>query len=275
VLPEDLAGRCYSTVSKSASVKLTFIGLNSWLVNIDGFQILIDPWLVEAIVLYGSPWMFEAKHVEPPCYTPATLPSIDLILISQSLDDHCHQPTLAQLSKQIPVIAAPSAVKTIEKLGYDRVIGLAPWQTYRLNDQVEITATPGAKIQLQVENGFLVKSLANNRTLYYEPHLAIDPVTIDHLSKLGKIDTIIAPIVGQIFPLLGKVIMNSQDAFQLASALQPQWYLPTAMGEINVQGILPQLTQSDGSIDEFTKLLAHSKLSTQLIIPQPGETVPV
>lgn len=275
MLPEDLAGRCYSTVSKSASVKLTFIGLNSWLVNIDGFQILIDPWLVEAIVLYGSPWMFEAKHVEPPCYTPATLPSIDLILISQSLDDHCHQPTLAQLSKQIPVIAAPSAVKTIEKLGYDRVIGLAPWQTYRLNDQVEITATPGAKIQLQVENGFLVKSLANNRTLYYEPHLAIDPVTIDHLSKLGKIDTIIAPIVGQIFPLLGKVIMNSQDAFQLASALQPQWYLPTAMGEINVQGILPQLTQSDGSIDEFTKLLAHSKLSTQLIIPQPGETVPV
>lgn len=275
MLPEDLAGRCYSTVSKSASVKLTFIGLNSWLVNIDGFQILIDPWLVEAIVLYGSPWMFEAKHVEPPCYTPATLPSIDLILISQSLDDHCHQPTLAQLSKQIPVIAAPSAVKTIEKLGYDRVIGLAPWQTYRLNDQVEITSTPGAKIQLQVENGFLVKSLANNRTLYYEPHLAIDPVTIDHLSKLGKIDTIIAPIVGQIFPLLGKVIMNSQDAFQLASALQPQWYLPTAMGEINVQGILPQLTQSDGSIDEFTKLLAHSKLSTQLIIPQPGETVPV
>jgi L-ascorbate metabolism protein UlaG (beta-lactamase superfamily) len=275
VLPEDFAGRCCSTVSKSASVKLTFIGLNSWLVDIDGFQILIDPWLVETIVLYGSPWMFEAKHVEQPCYTPATLPSIDLILISQSLDDHCHQPTLAQLSKQIPVIAAPSAVKTIEKLGYDQVIGLAPWQTYRLNDQVEITATPGAKIQFQVENGFLVKSLANNRTLYYEPHLAINPVTIDRLSKLGKIDTVIAPIVGQIFPLLGKVIMNSQDAFQLASALQPQWYLPTAMGEINVQGILPQLTQSDGSIDEFTKLLAQSKLSTQLIMPQPGETVPV
>ncbi len=275
MLPEDLAGRCCSTVSKSASVKLTFIGLNSWLVDIDGLQILIDPWLVDSIVFYGSPWLFEAKHVTPPCYTLETLPSIDLILISQSLDDHCHQPTLAQLSKQIPVIAAPSAVKTIEKLGYDQVIGLAPWQIYRLKDQVEITATPGAKIQLQVENGFLVKSLANNRTLYYEPHLAIDPGTIDRLNKLGKIDTIIAPIVGQIFPLLGKVIMNSQDAFQLASALQPQWYLPTAMGEINVQGILPQLTQSDGSINEFTKLLAQSKLSTQLIMPQPGETVPV
>jgi L-ascorbate metabolism protein UlaG (beta-lactamase superfamily) len=263
------------TVSKSTSVKLTFIGLNSWLLKIDDLQILIDPWLVDPIVFYGSPWLFEVKHIQPPCYTPATLPSIDLILISQSLDDHCHQPTLAQLSKQILVIAAPSAVKTIEKLGYDRVISLAPWQSYQLNDQIEITATPGAKIQMQVENGFLIKSLANDQTLYYEPHLAIDPATIDRLSKLGKIDTIIAPIVGQMFPLLGKVIMNAQDAFQLAAALQPQWYLPTAMGEIDVQGILPQLTQADGSIAEFTQLLAQSKISTQLLMPQPGETVSV
>jgi L-ascorbate metabolism protein UlaG (beta-lactamase superfamily) len=264
-----------STFPPSTSVKLTFIGLNSWLLDLDGLRILIDPWLVDAIVLYGSPWMFEAKHVTPPCYTPETLPSIDLILISQSLDDHCHQPTLAQLSKQIPVVAAPSAVKTIESLGFDQVISLAPWQTYRLNNRVEIIATPGAKIQMQVENGFLVKSLANNQTLYYEPHLAIDSGMIDRLSKLGKIDTIIAPIIGQIFPLLGKVIMNAQDAFQLATALEPAYYLPTAMGAIDVQGVLPRLTRSVGSINEFTELLAQSPLPTQLLMPQPGETVSV
>jgi L-ascorbate metabolism protein UlaG (beta-lactamase superfamily) len=256
-------------------VKLTFIGLNSWLLNVDDLQILIDPWLVDSIVFYGSPWMFEAKHVQPPCYTPATLPSIDLILITQSLDDHCHQPTLAQLSKQIPVVAAPSAVKIVENLGYDRVIRLAPWETYILNEKVEITATPGAKIQTRLENGFLVKSLQTSKTLYYEPHLATDRATIDRLSKLGKIDTIIAPIIGQIFPLLGKVIMNAQDAFRLAEALQPHWYLPTAMGEITANGILPQLTRSDGSIADFTKLLAQSQISTQLLMPQPGETVSV
>ncbi len=256
-------------------MKLTFIGLNSWLLTVDGFQILIDPWLVDSIVFYGSPWMFEAKHVTPPCYTPETLPPIDLILITQSLDDHCHQPTLAQLSKQIRVVAAPSAVKIVESLGYDRVTRLAPWETYLLNEKVEITATPGAKIQTTLENGFLIKSLQNGKTLYYEPHLATDRATIDRISKQAKINTIIAPIVGQIFPLLGKVIMNAQDAFQLAQALQPQWYLPTATGEIDVKGILPQLTKSDGSIDEFGQLLAQSQLSTQLLMPQPGETVSV
>jgi L-ascorbate metabolism protein UlaG (beta-lactamase superfamily) len=252
-------------------VKLTFIGLNSWLLTIADLQILIDPWLVDSIVLYNSPWLFEVKHIEPPCYTPATLPKIDLILISQSLDDHCHQPTLAQLSKQIPVVAAPSAVKTIEKLGYDRVISLAPWETYTLNEQVEITATPGAMIQLQVENGFLVKSLETNKSLYYEPHLATDPATIDRIAKLTNVEIIIAPIVGQIFPLLGKVIMNPDDAFKLTSALQPHWYLPTAVGEVDANGILPQLTRSIGTIDEFSQLLAKSKISTQLRIPQPGE----
>ena len=268
--------RCWQivpTVSNLPSVKLTFIGLNSWLLNIDDVQILIDPWLVDSIVFYGAPWLFKVEHVEPPCYTPETLPSIDLILITQNLDDHCHPATLAQLSKQIPVIAAPSAVKIVEKLGYDRVIPLAPWQTYSLDDRVEITATPGAKIQGQTENGFLLKSIQTDKTLYYEPHLSTDRSTIDRIGKLAKIDTIIAPIVGQIFPLLGKVIMNSQDAFNLASALQPQWYLPTAMGEIDARGILPQLTRSDGSIEEFTKLLAQSQIPTQLLMPQPGETV--
>jgi L-ascorbate metabolism protein UlaG (beta-lactamase superfamily) len=254
-------------------VKLTFIGLNSWLLNIADVQILIDPWLVDSIVFYGSPWLFEAKHIEPPCFTPTTLPSIDLILISQSLDDHCHQPTLAQLSKQIPVVAAPSAVRTIEKLGYDRVISLAPWATYTFDERIEITATPGAKIQTQLENGFLVKSIQTDRTLYYEPHLATDAMTIDRLSKIGKIDTIIAPIIGQIFPLLGKVIMNPQDALALTMALKPHWYLPTAMGEIHANGILPQLTRSTGTIDEFIQLLDRSESETQLLIPRSGETV--
>ena len=252
-------------------MKLTFIGLNSWLLTIADLQILIDPWLVDSIVFYGAPWLFEVKQIEPPCYTPATLPKIDLILISQSLDDHCHQPTLAQLSKQIPVVAAPSAVKTIEQLGYDRVIPLAPWQTYLLDERVEITATPGAMIQLQVENGFLVKSLQTNKSLYYEPHLATDAATIDRIVKLANVEIVIAPIVGQIFPLLGKVIMNPQDAFKLAVALQPHWYLPTATSEVEAKGILPQLTRSIGTIDEFTQLLAQSKISTQLLIPQPGE----
>jgi L-ascorbate metabolism protein UlaG (beta-lactamase superfamily) len=256
-------------------VKLTFIGLNSWLLNIDDLHILIDPWLVDPIVFYGSPWLFEVKHLQPPCYTPATLPPIDLILISQSLDDHCHQPTLAQLSKQIPVVAAPSAVNIISQLGFEQVISLAPWEIYRFNEAIEITATPGAKIQLRIENGFVVKSLHTSQSIYYEPHLAIDPTTIDRLSQLGQINAIIAPIVGQIFPLLGKVIMNSQDAFQLAAALTPQWYLPTAMGEVNVNGLLPQLTQADGSIAEFKQLLTQSALSTQLLIPQLGETVSV
>jgi L-ascorbate metabolism protein UlaG (beta-lactamase superfamily) len=253
-------------------MKLTFIGLNSWLLTIADLQILIDPWLVDALVLY-SPWLFKAKHLEPTCYTPETLPPIDLILIAQSLADHCHQPTLARLSKQIPAIVAPGAANTLIKLGYDRVISLSPWQDYTYNDRLKITATPGANIQGQVENGFLVESIETGKILYYEPHLATDPATIDRLKQIGNIDTIIAPVVGQIFPLLGRVIMNSQDAFNLATALEPQWYLPTALGAVDTSGILPQLTRSTGTLAEFAAMLAASSLSTQLLALQPGETV--
>ena len=256
-------------------MQLTFIGLNSWLLEIANLKILIDPWLVDSLILYGLPWLFEAQHQQPPCYTPETLPPIDLILISQGLDDHCHQPTLQQLSRQIPVVASPSAAKTLRRLGFKHITSLSPWQTYTLSDMVEIIATPGARIQGQLENGFVLRSRSHpSESLYYEPHLATDSGTLERVGQM-KVKIAIAPAVGQIFPLLGKVIMNPQDALHLVRSLQPKYFLPTAVGDISTTGILPQLTRTDGTIDEFAKLLTHSRIPTELVTLSPGQTFAV
>jgi L-ascorbate metabolism protein UlaG (beta-lactamase superfamily) len=254
-------------------VQLTFIGLNSWLLEISNIKILLDPWLVADLTLYGLPWLFRAKHQQQPRYTPDTLPAIDLILISQGLDDHCHQPTLKQLPPNIPVVASPSAAKIARQLGFKTVTALSSWETYTCDERVEITATPGAKIQGQLENGFVLKSLIEpDASIYYEPHLATETAMIDRVRGLG-VKVAIAPVIGQIFPLLGKVIMNSQDAFHLVESLQPEYFLPTAIGDIPTTGILPRLIRTDGSIAEFQQLLTESQLPTRFIIPQWGETI--
>jgi len=46
-------------------------------------------------------------------------------------------------------------------------------------------------------------------------------------------------------------------------------------GEIRVRGILPALIRTVGSVAEFRDRLSASGLPTQLILPQPGETVEV
>lgn len=252
-------------------MKITRIDLNSWLLEMGGKRILVDPWLVDPLVFYGFPWLFEAYHLQAPCYTPETLPPVDLILISQGLDDHCHKPTLEQLDRAIPVVASPAAAKTVQQLGYQQVITLKPWQDWFLGENLQILAVPGAPVQGTVENGFVVKDLIQNQTLYYEPHLFRLEAKIGE--QVGTVDVAIAPVIGQVFPLLGKVIMGPQEALTLVQTLKPQIFIPNALGEIRASGILPQLIRSVGSLEEFQHLLSQTGSSTRLVVPDPGETL--
>lgn len=252
-------------------MKLTWIDLNSWIIKISNQTILLDPWLVDPLVFSGQPWLFTAYHQKPPAFTPSSLPPLNCLLISQGVDDHCHLPTLAQLDRDIPAIASPTAAKRVKTLGYKTVIALSHWQEYRLNDTLKIIALPGATIQPgQEENGYLLQDLTTGKTLYYEPHLS--PLT-KIKEKVARVDVAIAPIIGQIFPFLGQLIMGSKEALNLVETLKPKYFLPTTLGEIRASGILPQLIRPVGSIAEFREGLKHSGLSTEFFTPQPGETV--
>lgn len=253
-------------------MKLTRIDLNSWIFDLAGLKILVDPWLVDPLVFYGQPWLFTAYHNTPVAFTPATLPPIDLILISQGLDDHCHKPTLEQLDRNIPVVASPTAAKVVRQLGYQQVTALTAGQTQTCANGLAITAIPGAEIQPgQVENGYVLRDSTAATTLYYEPHLFPGQPSVQ--AQIGRVDVAIAPVVGQIFPLLGQVIMGSEQALALVKAIQPRYYVPTTLGDIRATGILPGLVKTVGSLEEFRDRLLASGLPTQLLVPQPGETL--
>lgn len=257
----------------SDSMKLTRIDLNSWIFHLAGQTILVDPWLVDPMVFYGQPWLFTAYHNLPIAVTPESLPPIDLILISQGLDDHCHQPTLAKLDRNIPVVASPSAAQVVQKLGYQQVTTLSNWQTDS-RGELQITAVPGAEIQPgQIENGYWLRDRTSGASLYYEPHLAPMPELTP--ARLDRVDVVVAPIIGQTFPLLGQVIMGPEQALALTRKLQPRYFVPTAIGDIRMSGILPMLIQSVGSVEEFRDRLVASGLPTQLLLPAAGELLEI
>jgi L-ascorbate metabolism protein UlaG (beta-lactamase superfamily) len=251
-------------------MKLTRIDLNSWIFSIADKTILVDPWLVDPLDFYGLPWLFRAYHNTPLAFTPATLPAIDLLLISQGVDDHCHKPTLEQLDRSLPVVASPTAAKVVRSLGYKDVTELSHWQSVKWGGNLEITAALGAEIQPgQVENGFLLRDLDRGETLYYEPHLS----PLAELGAVGQVDVAIAPVVGQIFPLLGQVIMGPLQAMQLVGEVKPRYFVPTAMGDIRTSGLLPMMIRSVGSVEEFGDRLLASGLPTELLLPEPGQTL--
>jgi L-ascorbate metabolism protein UlaG (beta-lactamase superfamily) len=253
-------------------MKLTWIDLNSWIFQLADQTVLVDPWLVDPMVFYGQPWLFSARHKTPVAFTPETLPAIDVILLSQGLDDHCHKATLERLDRTIPVVASPTAASVVKSLGFERVVILDHWQECEISDRLQITAIQGAEIQPgQVENGYLLKDLSTNETLYYEPHL----FPVQQAEKIGQVDVAIAPVIEQIFPLLGQVIMGTEQALSLVKTLQPKVFLPTTRGDIDASGILPMLIQSVGSVEEFRDRLIASGLSTKLLVPNPGEAIEI
>jgi L-ascorbate metabolism protein UlaG (beta-lactamase superfamily) len=245
-------------------MQLTWLDSNSWLIELGGKRILLDPWLVGNLSFGDLPWLFQGtKTVDRPI--PA---NIDLILLSQGLPDHAHPPTLAVLDRSIPVVGSPSAAKVVQKLGYQTVTALAPGESYHFA-QIEIKAVPGSPVgPTAIENGYILR--ADDTSLYYEPHGYHSPT----LAQEAAIDIIITPLIDLKLPLIGSVIKGQASALALCELLQPQFILPTAAGgDVKFEGLLMSILQAEGTVTDFQKSLQAKSLSTQAIEPQPWQVV--
>ena len=239
----------------------TYYGANSWLLELSGSRILVDPWLVGSLIFANSPWLFKGDRAQP----LDTLPdNIDLILLSQGLEDHAHRPTLEKLDKSIPVVASPSATKIVKSLGYTTVTSLAPGDTTTVGEALTIQALSGAPIGLQVENGYLLTDSQTDYRVYYEPH-GFPPSTLDQIESAN---VVISPVVNLALPLAGPIIKGHETAITLAKHLKPQLFLSTAAGgDVTYSGILDKLLSQEGSIEMFRDTLAQHNLAAQVVEP--------
>jgi L-ascorbate metabolism protein UlaG (beta-lactamase superfamily) len=245
----------------------TYLDSNSWLFEIKGKRILIDPWLVGPLVFGNLTWLFKGDR-----RTSRAIPeNIDLIVLSQGLEDHAHPPTLQQLDRNIPVVASPNAAKVVQGLGYTQIIPLAHGEVYTLDNQLQIQATPGSPVgPTLVENGYLIRDPDQGNVLYYEPHGYHSPT----LKAIAPVDIVITPIIDLKLPLLGPVIQGQKRTLEVTQWLQPQIILPTAAGgDIVFEGLLMSVLRAEGSAETMRSLLNQNNLVAEVIEPNPWERV--
>jgi len=198
--------------------------------------------------------------------------SLDLILLSQGLEDHAHPETLKRLDKTIPIVGSPSAAAVAQRLGFSQVTALKHGETFTL-DHLTIQATPGSPLGPMVqENGYLLKDLTSGVKLYYEPHGFHTPT----LKENAPIEVAIVPVIDLALPVIGSIIKGTESALKLAQAVQPQVMLPTAAGgDILFDGVLISMLKAIGSPDQFRAKLAENQLQTRVLEPKPGERVKI
>lgn len=248
---------------------LTWLDNNSWLIEMGGHRILLDPWLVGPLVFGNMPWFFKGIR-------PGSRPipdAIDLILLSQGLEDHAHPETLKQLDRTLPVVASPNATKVVQELGYTQITTLAHGESTVLADRIKIEALPGASFgPFLVENSYILTDLQQNHRLYYEPHGCHPNV----LKEMEPVDVMITPLIDLKLPFAGSILKGGAEALKAVQWLRPQFILPTAAGgEVTFEGALAAIIRSEGTLDGFRSLLEQNRLSAQVIAPKPGERVEV
>ncbi len=244
---------------------LTYLDSNSWLLEIGGQNILIDPWLVGSLTFANLDWLFKGYRTQE-----RSIPEkIDMILLSQGLEDHAHPPTLKELSRDIPVVSSENAAKVVNQLEYQKVKSLAHGETFILNSSVEITATPGSPIgPTLIENGYLLKEIASGFTIYYEPH----GYHSESLKKYAPIDIVITPLIDLSLPLIGPIIKGKEKALELAKWVEPKFMLPTAAGgDVMFEGLLMNFIKPEGTVEEFSSLLQQQNISAQVLEPKSGD----
>ncbi|GLT34493.1 hypothetical protein SLA2020_090030 [Shorea laevis] len=262
-----------SRFSGTDAFKLTYLEGNSWLWVVSGVKILVDPILVGNLD-FGIPWLYDAAKKFLKNFQLSDLPQVDCLLITQSLDDHCHLKTLKPLSEMSPnlrVIATLNAKALLDPL-FRNVTYLEPGQNSEVEagngSKVRIQATPGPILGppwQRPENGYLVSSPQDQLTLYYEPHCVYNK---NFLEK-ERADIVITPVIKQLLPKF-TLVSGQEDAVQLAKLLHASFIVPMKNGDLDSKGILATIIEAEGTVESFKELLSKELPDAQVLEPTPG-----
>lgn len=248
-------------------MRLTWFDANAWLLEVEERRILIDPWLKGELVFSQMPWLI--RGVRP---QPVPIPeSIDLIILSQGLEDHAHPETLSQLDRSIPVVASPNGAEVVQGLGYESVTTLPHGETYCFQNMFQMRALPGAPIGPFLKENAYVFTFANGLTIYYEPH---GYPAAEKVKDLARADVVITPMLDISIWGVGHIIRGREGARELAKWLQPQMMLPTAEGgHVTYKGMLAPTLKKAGGADELRSHLTSLGLKTDVRPPCPLESI--
>ena len=205
----------------------TYLGSNGWLIKFEDTNLIIDPWITGDLIFSPGEWFFKGS-LENEILIDV---DINLILLTQSLPDHCHIPSLKKFKKDINIICPNSAKKLLEKEGFTSINVIKPSE--KINQQgLEIEATAGAPVP-KIENGYIIKDNKGSG-FYIEPHGYLDKNL-----KPQKIDAVITPTINLDLPIVGSFVKGADVLPKLIDTFHPRYVLSsTAGGEAKYTGFL-------------------------------------
>ncbi|HEY0993220.1 MAG TPA: MBL fold metallo-hydrolase [Kofleriaceae bacterium] len=136
---------------------VTFGGHATILARYAGLALAFDPML--------GGWIGGVRRAVEPGLVLADFADVGLILISHRHADHLHLPTLARLPRSATIVVPAGAAATVSRLGYARVIELAPGADLEIRG-VQVAAAAAAHGASELAHGLSYVVRGDGPSLY-------------------------------------------------------------------------------------------------------------
>lgn len=158
----------------------TSLNNNGYALRYRDCTVVVDPWLYGDLV-FSYDFVYRLKKQPQPKdederMSVSSFPTsrIDAIVLTQSIEDHAHPPTLSRLPKDIPVYASPKCRSMLRRMNFENVTYLSYDESYSFSPHFKLTALKGSNLLLYREYALLFELQHREHkktcTVYHEPH---------------------------------------------------------------------------------------------------------
>jgi len=226
---------------------IQFIGTATVLVRYRGLTILTDPNFLHKGQHVHLGYGLTSQRLTDPALELAKLPPIDLVVLSHMHEDHFDKLVQQKLHKNTPIATTSGAAKALKKLGFSRVVAMAPWDRIDIakgDARLGITAVPGRHGKLGMQAllpdvmGTVYDFGPNPAQPAYRMYVSGDTLIHDDLRSIPQrfpgIDLALLHLGGTRILGVFKVTMDGSDGVQLLQIIQPRHAIPIHYNDYDV-----------------------------------------
>jgi L-ascorbate metabolism protein UlaG (beta-lactamase superfamily) len=226
--------------SPDTSLRATWLGHSTVLLEMDGVKVLTDPVWGER----ASPVTFAGpKRFQPVPVPVAALPPLDAVVISHDHYDHLDYGTILELARlDVPFFTSLGVGAHLEAWGVpaERITELDWWESADLpNEGLSITAAPSQHFSgraLGGRNATLWSSFAlrtDRSSVFFSGDTGLTPEYGDIGERLGPFDLVMLE-VGAFHPAWGDIHLGPENALEAFALLGGAHFLPVHWGTFNL-----------------------------------------
>jgi L-ascorbate metabolism protein UlaG (beta-lactamase superfamily) len=239
-----------------ADAGLTRLVHGSFLVDLAGQRMLLDPWFHSGVV---------TRQSEPLGLLPQQLPAIQAVLVTDDDGDHLDARALGDLAEKVPraIVPAPLAGR-LRDLGFKDVTPLVAWESTTVGD-VRVTGVPSGQGDRAL--GYVLEGAGAG--IYFAGDPPWFPELTEIAAKFPQLEVAVLPVGGERHVGV-RSEMGPEQAAEAAKLLGARRIVPAQYGASSVP---PFVWYDSAPVTELRAALRRDGVpSERLLVLEPGES---